>query len=183
MLLADVRAVAEQLKRSPRHEEYVALGHFSDSTVCKRFGLWEEVLKRAGLEPFTLGQARADTARRLWQRPGYRAKHSEANHPQWEGGNNPGYRGPNWNAQRKLALDRDNHQCQSNPAHKGRIHVHHKIDFVTFGYVPGENDHYLQANELSNLICLCTACHKRAHHGTLGLTTGPASALDGVALM
>jgi DEAD/DEAH box helicase domain-containing protein len=34
--------------------------------------------------------------------------------------------------------------------------------FRDFGYVRGENQVYLQANALDNLITLCTHCHRRA---------------------
>jgi DEAD/DEAH box helicase domain-containing protein len=33
--------------------------------------------------------------------------------------------------------------------------------FRTFGYVPGENERYRDANQLDNLVTLCASCHRR----------------------
>lgn len=80
-------------------------------------------------------------------------------------GEQPGGRGPNWLQQRALALARDQHRCRHCGAAEvtGRTHdVHHVVPFQTFGWVPGENDAYLLANRLDNLVTLCSACHRRA---------------------
>ncbi|MDT8305449.1 MAG: DUF1998 domain-containing protein, partial [Anaerolineae bacterium] len=37
--------------------------------------------------------------------------------------------------------------------------------FREFGYLPGRNENYRQANRLSNLVTLCAACHRRAEEG------------------
>jgi DEAD/DEAH box helicase domain-containing protein len=87
--------------------------------------------------------------------------------------------GPNWQTQRAAVRARDHYRCSACGAAEapGREHdVHHKTPFRTFGYVPGVNDHYLQANQLANLMLLCRACHRRLE--TAGrLSTG----LDGLA--
>jgi len=80
-------------------------------------------------------------------------------------GEREGARGPNWPQQRALALERDGHRCRQCGAAElpGRTHdVHHIVPFSTFGWVPGENDAYVQANRLDNLVTLCSACHARA---------------------
>ena len=80
-------------------------------------------------------------------------------------GDQPGGRGPNWQQQRALALARDEYRCRHCGAAElpGRSHdVHHIVPFQTFGWVPGENDAYLLANRLDNLVTLCSACHHRA---------------------
>jgi DEAD/DEAH box helicase domain-containing protein len=43
--------------------------------------------------------------------------------------------------------------------------MHHIRPFREFGYVPGQNDHYRQANRLENLVTLCPSCHRRAEAG------------------
>lgn len=76
--------------------------------------------------------------------------------------------GPNWQAQRQLVLARDNQQCRTcqAAAQPGQpLHVHHIRPFREFGYLPGENDFYKQANVLENLITLCPRCHKQAEAG------------------
>lgn len=83
-------------------------------------------------------------------------------HPNWKGGDLVGYRGPNWAKQSALARKRDGYCCQHcgiSQKKVGRLlDVHHIKPFRDFGYVPDENDNYLQANELSNLISLCPGC-------------------------
>jgi DEAD/DEAH box helicase domain-containing protein len=70
--------------------------------------------------------------------------------------NAPNNYGPNWARQRDLARARDGFRCQvcGAPEIEKSHHVHHKIPFRMFESVE-------QANQLSNLITLCNACHKR----------------------
>jgi DEAD/DEAH box helicase domain-containing protein len=76
--------------------------------------------------------------------------------------------GPNWAQQREQVLARDGYRCRTCGA-EGRpgqgLHVHHLRPFRDFGYMPGQNEHYRQANRLSNLMTLCPACHRRAEEG------------------
>lgn len=69
------------------------------------------------------------------------------------------YYGPNWEKQRQDALERDNQRCQNCSAESSNLHVYHRRSFERFHYIPGLNDHYLQANDLSNLETLCGACY------------------------
>lgn len=71
--------------------------------------------------------------------------------------NDPNNYGPTWAKQRRLARARDSYYCQMCGApEQGREHdVHHKIPFRTFASAE-------QANQLTNLITLCHACHRRA---------------------
>ncbi|MEM7126416.1 MAG: DEAD/DEAH box helicase [Chloroflexota bacterium] len=76
--------------------------------------------------------------------------------------------GPNWQAQRKRVRHRDGYCCTRcrSPEPKGREHdVHHIIPFRTFGYVPGLNECYQEANQLSNLSLLCRRCHQTVEAG------------------
>ncbi|MGB9880489.1 MAG: Zn-binding domain-containing protein, partial [Anaerolineae bacterium] len=83
--------------------------------------------------------------------------------------------GPNWAIQRQRARERDGYRCRhcGLPEAPGREHdVHHIRPFRTFDYRPGQNENYLAANDLSNLITLCPECHRRlesarAMQGTL----------------
>ena len=71
--------------------------------------------------------------------------------------NDPNDYGPNWQRQRRLALQRDNFTCQicGAPERERPHHVHHKQAFRTF-------NSYEEANQLDNLITLCPPCHRRA---------------------
>ena len=71
--------------------------------------------------------------------------------------NDPNDYGPNWPTQRNAARARDGHRCQvCDLPEQGQQHdVHHKIPFRRF-------ESYEQANELSNLITLCSRCHHQA---------------------
>lgn len=84
--------------------------------------------------------------------------YSGENNPQWKGGKIP-YYGPNWLIQRDAALIRDQYTCQhcgKAPNENGRdLDVHHKKPFRVCSS-------YLEANQLANLICLCSECHRAA---------------------
>ncbi len=95
-------------------------------------------------------------------------------------------RGPNWTEMRKRARERDGYRCRhcGAPERPDREHdVHHLRPFREFGYAPGENDHYLAANQLNNLVTLCRACHWRADGAQVpgGALAGLAHALGNVA--
>ncbi len=72
--------------------------------------------------------------------------------------------GPNWEQQRRAARARDGYRCvicgKPEGSHQ-QHHVHHRRPFRAFGYVRGENDAYLQANDLDNLMTVCPACHAK----------------------
>lgn len=74
--------------------------------------------------------------------------------------------GPNWRQQRLRVRGREGFRCAHCRIHEAELgrelDVHHITPFREFGYLPGENDAYLAANELSNLIALCPTCHRRA---------------------
>ena len=84
------------------------------------------------------------------------------NHPQWLGGKIT-FRGENWQWNRKRALERDQYKCKhcgiTNKQHKKKwkcsLEVHHIKPFRFF-------DSAEEANQLENLISLCTSCHKLA---------------------
>lgn len=90
----------------------------------------------------------------------------------WKGGAAKFY-GPNWRKQSRAARKRDGYCCQScgkSQAELGRaLDVHHITPFKSFQYVPGENDNYIQANRLDNLISLCMRCHALVEIGKLSL--------------
>jgi DEAD/DEAH box helicase domain-containing protein len=71
--------------------------------------------------------------------------------------NDPNDYGPDWGAQRDAARARDEYRCQvcSVPESNSQHDVHHRIPFRTF-------ESYREANQLSNLVTLCSRCHHRA---------------------
>lgn len=93
--------------------------------------------------------------------------------PRWRGGKER-YYGPNWNHQAEAARKRDNNSCRicgskRPPRGKRSLDVHHVRPFKSFAYVVGENDHYLAANDLTNLVTLCRVCHKKVEAGRLAV--------------
>ena len=101
----------------------------------------------------------------------------------------PNNYGPNWQQQRDAARERDDYRCRHCDAPEipspesgegrggGRQHdVHHMRSFREFHNVPGENEAYLEANELDNLLTLCPRCHHR-----IETTRGTCTALSGLA--
>ncbi|MFQ5408712.1 MAG: DEAD/DEAH box helicase, partial [Anaerolineales bacterium] len=98
----------------------------------------------------------------------------------------PNNYGPNWQPQRAAARARDGFRCRQcgAPEVDGRHHdVHHIRPFRDFRYLPGENEAYLQANALDNLLTLCPRCHHRLEtaRGTRTALSGLAHALLNVA--
>lgn len=81
-------------------------------------------------------------------------------HPNWNGGYKD-YYGPNWPEQQEKARARDNYTCQrcgmgSSTHHEKygcELHIHHIINKNNF-------EDYEKMNLLSNLITLCSSCHK-----------------------
>lgn len=85
----------------------------------------------------------------------------------WKGGKLP-YYGPNWHKQRKLARERANNKCEYCDMSTDRaLDVHHIKAFRSFGYIKGQNDNYLSANDSDNLIALCFGCHRKAETGKI----------------
>ncbi|MEZ4726664.1 MAG: DEAD/DEAH box helicase [Caldilineaceae bacterium] len=87
--------------------------------------------------------------------------------------------GPNWQEQRRRVRARDHYRCTQcgAPEPPGRQHdVHHLVPFRTFGYVPGFNETYREANRLENLVLVCRTCHRRLESGVRTRT-----GLDGLA--
>lgn len=72
------------------------------------------------------------------------------------------YYGPNWCMQKRLARERDSNKCVLCGHHPKiwYLDIHHIKPFRSFAYIPGINDNYIQANDLSNLITLCKKCHR-----------------------
>ncbi|HBY96864.1 MAG TPA: hypothetical protein DEP84_23440, partial [Chloroflexi bacterium] len=97
--------------------------------------------------------------------------------------------GPNWPQQRLRARGRDHFRCQvcgtSEEVLGRELDVHHIRPFREFGYKPGENEAYCQANALDNLVSLCPSCHHRSepwHSGEVAAgLLGLATALGNVA--
>jgi DEAD/DEAH box helicase domain-containing protein len=94
--------------------------------------------------------------------------------------------GPNWQEQRDQARARDRYQCTrcGRPEEPDRQHdVHHITPFREYGYIPGENEAYLEANRLENLTTLCPSCHHAVEtaRGTQSALGGLANVLRNVA--
>jgi len=82
----------------------------------------------------------------------------------WRGGYDP-YYGPNWDEQRRKALSRDEFECcDCNMGRKEHykvygkdLEVHHEAPFRTF-------DDIERANQVENLVTLCSQCHTEREH-------------------
>ena len=103
---------------------------------------------------------------------------------QWQDA--PNDYGPNWQEQRAKVRARDGYRCavcgKPEPP-DGQHDVHHLRPFRSFGYVPGHNEHYREANRLSNLMLVCRTCHRRLEAGvrTRGGLAGLATILGNLA--
>ncbi|HEX9029993.1 MAG TPA: DEAD/DEAH box helicase, partial [Anaerolineales bacterium] len=70
--------------------------------------------------------------------------------------NAPNEYGPGWAALRQRVRQRDGYRCQvCGVVEQGKAHdVHHKVPFRTFASAE-------QANQMSNLVTLCSSCHHK----------------------
>ena len=161
----DVRVLPENHRKSDRH--------FCKDTDCRERWLrsrtgedsasWE-----GGMETFTCANCGGDVNRYPssvngenvfcgrgcytdWESTQMRG----SDHFNWKGGYEP-YYGENWLQQRRKALERDGHTCQScghAPGDDDRdLDVHHVRPVRTF-------DDPEDANALENLVSLCRSCH------------------------
>lgn len=94
--------------------------------------------------------------------------------------------GPNWQEQRNKVRARDRYQCTrcGRLEEPDRQHdIHHITPFREYGYIPGQNENYLEANRLENLTTLCPSCHHAVEtaRGTQGALSGLANVLRNVA--
>jgi len=86
-----------------------------------------------------------------WQRENFIGK----SNPKWRGGWEK-YYGVDWDKQKNLTRKRDDYSCkicgvtENEKAHD----VHHVHPFRKFGF-----ENYKIANDLSNLVTLCSKCH------------------------
>ena len=82
----------------------------------------------------------------------------------WKGGYGE-YYGPNWEKQRKLAQERDHFTCRRCGITQEEVgkepDVHHLQRIKSF------NGDFVRANALTNLACLCAACHQFVEHNPL----------------
>ncbi len=120
-----------------------------------------------------------------WLRVAESAQRALEEAGQWH--DSPNDYGPNWQAQRRRVRERDGYRCtecgapepqgtSSHRQHARQHDVHHLVPFRVFGYAPGVNERYRQANRLSNLVLVCRACHQRLESGVR-----VRSGLDGLA--
>jgi len=99
---------------------------------------------------------------------------SGKNNSNWKGGVSF-YYGDNWSYEKRCCIERDQNTCQlcgktkEQNSYKGSLgklishdmSVHHIIPFREFVRKARKTD-YNKANELRNLVCLCSTCHKKA---------------------
>jgi 5-methylcytosine-specific restriction endonuclease McrA len=95
--------------------------------------------------------------------------------PAWRGGYD-GYYGPNWDGQRRKAIERDQRTCQRCGKHAEDMHrspdVHHKKRLGWFKEEYDAPEWYEKANRLENLVTLCQRCHAKIEWSENGEISG-----------
>jgi 5-methylcytosine-specific restriction endonuclease McrA len=116
-------------------------------------------------QEFKRQQSRVEQNKRDYcSRECYHANHSGENAPNWKGGG-VSYYGETWLPQRRKALQRDKYECQNcgltreqhYDEYGADLEVHHIQPIRTF-------EDTSEANQLSNLVTLCTECHTEHEH-------------------
>ena len=163
-------AIGSTIRRLEAVEEHVAGGLLiahGETTVVTQATAFRKI-RRYTQE--TLGIGPIDLPAMTLETTGYWLVFSEALTDRLEALGillRPNDYGPNWPQQRQLALERDGRRCRTCGARAEEflLHVHHVRPFREYGYVPGRNENYRQANQIDNLVTLCPSCHRRAEAG------------------
>lgn len=143
-LINAVHDFVDEFGRQPRADEMNEKGKYCRSSYVRRFGSWNEAIRRAGYEPIP---------------PGDKVVGKE--HPRWkEETNFCDYYGPNWHDQRQTVIERDGNTCRLCgyvPGVEDRgLDVHHIKPARMF---EGDESNYKEMNDEKNLITLCRSCH------------------------
>ena len=150
------------LAEDEKQEKGLQIAHGDVSVVTKATGYRK--IKRYSHE--TLGYGAIELPEMTLETSGYWIIFSqELTEKLWDAGIllRPNEYGPNWQQQRQKVLERDGFRCRTCGGDgQGKLHVHHIRPFREYGYVPGENENYLIANQISNLVALCPSCHRNA---------------------
>ncbi|NVM57405.1 MAG: HNH endonuclease [Desulfobacterales bacterium] len=128
---------------------------------CKRPEVRKKISEKAkGRIPWNKSKKWSEEVKRKLREN--HADFSGENNPNWKGGYEP-YYGPNWEEQRRKALERDHHTCQlcGDPEDGRELDVHHIVPFREFGL-----ERYEEANRLENLITICRSRHSKLHGGS-----------------
>ncbi len=159
----EVLAVHQQEQQGELLKGYGDLEVRSQTTGYRRVKRWTHE---------TLGYGEIDLPETVLQTSGYWLAFDEPLVERlrarglWQ--SDPNDYGPNWQEQRQLVRERDGFRCSQcgAPERPTRQHdVHHIRPFRSFGYLPGVNENYKIANQLSNLRTLCRTCHQRVESG------------------
>ena len=134
-LITELKRIASVIDGSPTRRQVDRMGEYPSSTYKYRFGTWNDALRAADL---SINQSANREESPLWY-------------------------GPNWEARRRKALERDGYECQlcaRGPADVSHsLHIHHITPLRKFQNTQTETD-FEEANALENLVTLCPACHK-----------------------
>jgi len=124
--------------------------------------------------PVDVRERISDSLRGLDRSESTRRKMSESSsgeqNPRWKGGTADRH-GAGWQLAREEVTERDG-VCQ-HCGHDGmerQLEVHHIVPLRKFHQCPDAE--LSDAHELTNLVFLCTRCHRRADHGELEFKSG-----------
>ena len=136
-LLAEIHRVANLVDGTPKQHHMQNEGIYAQGAYYSKFQSWNKALKEAGYETYS---QRNRTAGEIKY-------------------------GLSWGSKRKQTTERDNNKCRVCNKHSSEIehtsvNVHHIKPAREFGaHDPDVDTDYEEMNDLSNLICLCPACH------------------------
>ena len=133
---------------------YVRTPAIKAQTAASLIGRHHTEEHNAAISASMMGIVRSDETKARMSKPKspkHIANMSGPNNHNWKGGDSLNY-GPDWNTQRRLALERDGYTCQRCGKPKSVLgqnpDVHHKVPYRK-----------TQDNSLGNLISLCKSCH------------------------
>lgn len=118
-------------------------------------------LYKGKIRPPLIRQAMKDGQKRYWNSPeGKKHRETISSRMTQDLAETP--YGPGWRDSAYRARERDG-KCvvcgATNDITNRALSVHHIYRKRLFGYIPGQNQNYKWANNLANLITLCSVCH------------------------
>lgn len=154
--ISEIKRIANKLNKTPTVYDMKEHGKYSSKVADQKFGSWNEIVEKAGLEPnpsfFQRGELNPMYGKHE-ENPMYGLRGKD--HPAYTHGTE-NYKG-NYLTQRKKALERANYECEHPDCNKSYyqddvvLDCHHIIpNFLT------EDEYY---HDLDNLLVVC-----RHHH-------------------
>jgi 5-methylcytosine-specific restriction endonuclease McrA len=132
-LLTELQNVIDSIDDVPTAEEFETYSEYSRGPYLREFGSWNEAIRALGYEP----------------------RYPRGGEDEYR------YYGPDWQARRERRIEIDQYQCQKCGLSRAQHYQEYNQD-LSVHHIRRlrEFNSYENANSLTNLITVCTECHR-----------------------